>query len=55
MCGVNAEGIQRRLLAESGLTHKRASELFQGLETAARNVKELKPVIKCEPDSVVLA
>ena len=51
VCGRNDKGIQRRLLADSGMTFKRASELSQGLETAARNVKELKPVIKCAPDS----
>ena len=38
VCGVNEETIQRRLLAESGLTLKKALEIAQGLEAAARNV-----------------
>ena len=38
VCGVNEETIQRRLLAESGLTLKKTLEIAQGLEAAARNV-----------------
>ena len=36
VCGVNEETIQRRLLAEAGLTLKKALEIAQGLEAAAR-------------------
>ena len=42
VCGINESATQRRLLAEPKLTFKRALELARGLETAARNVKELK-------------
>ena len=42
VCGVNEETIQRRLLAESGLTLKKALEIAQGLEAAARNVREIR-------------
>ena len=34
--------IQKRLLAESKLTYQQALDLTQSLETAAKNVKELK-------------
>ena len=42
VCGVNDDQIQRRLLSEAKLTYKRALELAQGLETAAKNVRELQ-------------
>ena len=42
VCGVNEETIQRRLLAESGLTLKKALEITQGLGAAARNVREIR-------------
>ena len=43
VCGINADHIQRRLLSEtSTLTYKKALELAQGLETAAKNVQELQ-------------
>ena len=41
VCGVNEEIIQRHLLAESGLTLKKALEITQGLEAATRNVREI--------------
>jgi len=41
MCGVNDAIIQRRLLAEKALTFKKAMELSQSMESAAKNVKEL--------------
>ena len=42
VCGVNEETIQRRLLAEAGLTLKKSPEIAQGLEAAARNVREIQ-------------
>ena len=42
VCGVNDDQIQRRLLSEAKLTYKRALELAQGLEMAAKNVRELQ-------------
>ena len=42
VCGINDSAIQRRLLAEPKLTFKKALDLSRGLETAARNVEELK-------------
>ena len=42
VCGVNEETIQRCLLAESGLTLKKAVGIAQGLEAAARNVREIQ-------------
>ena len=41
VCGINDDTIQKRLLAEVKLTYAKALELAQGLETAARNVKEI--------------
>ena len=37
VCGINDDRIQQRLLSEKGLTYKKALELSQGLETAAKN------------------
>ena len=42
VCEVNEETIQHRLLAESGLTLKKALKIAQGLEAAARNVREIQ-------------
>ena len=42
VCGINDDGIQRRLLAEQDLTYKKAVELAQSLETALQNMKDLK-------------
>ena len=41
VCGVNNPIIQCWLLAEKALTFKTAMELSQGMESAAKNVKEL--------------
>ena len=41
VCGINDDNIQKRLLAEAKFTYAKALELAQGLETAARNVKEI--------------
>ncbi len=40
VCGVRNELIQKRLLAEVGLTLARAMEIAQGMETAEKNAKE---------------
>ena len=42
VCGVNEETIQHCLLVESGLTLKKALEIAQALEAAARNVREIR-------------
>ena len=42
VCGINDDGIQRRLLAEQDLTYKKVVELAQSLETAMQNMKDLK-------------
>ena len=41
VCGINDDTIQKRLLAEAKLTYTKALDLAQGLEAAARNVKEI--------------
>ena len=41
VCGISDDHIQRRLLAERTLTFTKALEIAQGLETAAKNVREL--------------
>ena len=48
MCGINDDRIQQRLLSEKGLAYKKALELSQGLETAAKNIRELQST-KQEP------
>ena len=42
VCGIGNDKIQEQLLSEPDLTLQRALELAQGIETAARNVKELQ-------------
>ena len=42
VCGVNNEGIQRRLLAESHLEFKKAMELATEMDTPDRNTHDLK-------------
>lgn len=42
VCGVRNETIQKKLLAEDGLTVTRALEIAQGIEAADKNAKELK-------------
>ena len=42
VCGINDESIQRRLLAEATLTFKMALELAQGMEAAAKDVREMQ-------------
>ena len=41
VCGIGDEKVQEQLLAKSDLTLQKAMEIAQGIETAARNVKEL--------------
>ena len=41
VCGINNTIIQRRLLSEKELSFKTALELAQGMESAAKNVREL--------------
>ena len=41
VCGVKNESIQRRLLSEPELTHKKAVEIAVALETSAKQVKDL--------------
>ena len=42
VCGVNHDGIQRKLLSEKDLTYDRAYELSMAVEAAERNTKDLK-------------
>ncbi|CAB3999347.1 uncharacterized protein K02A2.6-like [Paramuricea clavata] len=42
VCGVNEDHIQRRLLAESTLDLKRALDIAIGMETAAKDMRDLK-------------
>ena len=42
VCRVNNDLIQRRLLSETSLDLKKALELALGMETAAKNVRELQ-------------
>ena len=60
MSGVNEEAIQRKLLAERELTYDSALRIAQGLETAARDLKEMQnpgagatPTVKNEPTNNV--
>ena len=49
VCGINNDTIQNRLLSEAKLTLKKAIDLVQGLESAAKNAKELKPLASVTP------
>ena len=42
VCGIRSDAIQKKLLAEPKLTVKRAQEIAQGMETADKDVKDLK-------------
>ena len=42
MVGIDNEAIQRQLLSETTLTFKKALELAQGLEAAAKNAREIQ-------------
>ena len=57
VCGINNPAMQRRLLAESGLTLRKALEIAQGMEEADRSAKvmqgmEQKPVLVQRVQSV---
>ena len=52
VCGINNDRIQQRLLSEKGLTYKKALELSQGLETAAKSVCELQSTKLEQPAQV---
>ena len=47
VCGLRAESIQKRLLAEADLTLKKALELAQGMEATDHNDKSLKTRHQC--------
>ena len=42
VCGIRDLGMQRRLLAEADLTLKKAFQLIQGMEAAAKNAEEMQ-------------
>ena len=42
VCGVNHEGIQRKLLSEKNLTYEKAWEIALTMETAEKGTKDLK-------------
>ena len=42
VCGINDTGMQKRLLAEPGLTYVKAVEIAQATETAAQSLRELR-------------
>ena len=46
VCGVHSESIQKKLLAEDGLTAAKALELAQSIEAAEKNARELKGCVK---------
>ena len=50
VCSINQ--IQQTLLSEKGLTYKKALELSQGLETAAKNIHELQSMKLEQPAQV---
>ena len=52
ICGINDPIIQRRLLSEKALSFKSAMErLAQGMESAAKNVRELNVPARDLPSS----
>ena len=55
VCGVNHEGIQKKLLAERDLTYDRALLIAQGFEEADKNLKEMrmqKPTVMVKQEPV---
>ncbi len=50
MCGIEADGIQRRLLAEAELTFEKALKLAQAIETANKYVLDLQCQNKTSAD-----
>ena len=53
VCGINDAVIQRQLLSEKELTFSKALEVAQGMESAAKNVKELSIPNKQDVSSTV--
>ena len=53
MCGVNHKGIQRKLLAEAGLTYERAYSLALSVETSERDAKALQSENPADPPLLV--
>ena len=52
VCSINDDQIQQTLLSEKGPTYKKALELSQGLETAAKNIPELQSTKLEQPAQV---
>ena len=42
VCGIRDKGMQHRLLTEADLSLKKAFELIQGIEAAAKNTEEMQ-------------
>ena len=53
VCGVKSETIQKKLLAEDGLTAARALELAQSIEAAEKNARQLKGESLATGDSIL--
>ena len=53
VCGVNCEGIQRKLLVERNLTYELALAIAQGSEEADRNLREMR-ISKSKPTPSVM-
>ena len=53
VCGVNHKGIQRKLLAEAGLTYERAYSLALAVETSERDAKALQSENPADPPLLV--
>ena len=47
VCGIRDPGMQRRLLAEADLSLKKAFQLIQGTEAAAKNADEMQQENNC--------
>ena len=47
MCGIQGPGMERRLLAEADLSLKKAFQLIQGMEAAAKNADEMQQENNC--------
>ena len=55
VCGIRDGRIQRRLLAESGLTFKKAFEMCQATEMAEKNAQNLRPTTHPAKPSAVMS
>ena len=45
VCGINDHEIQRRLLQESNLTYQSAYDIVQAMETALKNIQDLRKTV----------